>query len=59
MYFINNFSFLNLPSLSFLKKKTNHKNPAPRAGPQDLFVTHYDQGENEQKHLKLSNSMRI
>ena len=36
------------PFLTFSDQNTN---PSPRTGPQDLFVTHYDCEENEQKTL--------
>ena len=48
--FLNNFSHSNPTPFTF-SGTTNHKNPSPRTGPQDLLVTLYDCAENEQKTL--------
>ena len=48
MYILKILIFLQL---LFLILSDQNINPSPRAGPQDLLVTHYDCEENEQKTL--------
>ena len=48
MYILKIFTFHYLLFLIFSEQ---NQNPAPRTGPQDLLVTHYDCEENEQKTL--------
>ena len=49
MYILKKFTFQHLLFLIFSEQNTK---PTLRTGPQDLFVTHYDCEENEQKLLQ-------
>ena len=48
MYILKIFTFQQIFFLIFSEQNTN---PSPRTGPQDLLVTRYHCGENEQKTL--------
>ena len=49
MYLLKILIFQTFLFFNFSEPDTN--NPSPRTGPQDLLVTNYDCGENEQKTL--------
>ena len=52
MYFLIILLLQTLPPPPFnFSESTNHRNPSPRTGPQDLLVTHYHCEEKEQKTL--------
>ena len=50
MFFLITLLFQTLLPFTF-SEPTNHKNPSPPLGSQDLLVTHYDCEEKEQKTL--------
>ena len=58
MYFSNPVFINNLVTTVNLES-TNHNNPSPRLGLQDLLVTHYDCEDRQQKALHKNASKQV